>query len=245
MTTHIDQVRQFTEQSKGMVCPKAPIALDDNAVKFIVRMVLSELAELYQTIMPAASRRDAIAYLTRVVIFQKCKSDESDRDAEDQADVFKLIFDVLKTAAIEHNMPFNAVFDAVHAANMNKRWADGTFHRRPEDGKVIKPDGWQEADLKVVLASYWSENKPTPINADTVRAIIFKIIVRLGYLIDIVAELNGTADQVILECANSIDYTHRPNAIPLSREDAVEAQIDALIDVYYYILDTMAKHGMQ
>lgn len=38
------------------------------------------------------------------------------------------------------------VFDLVHNANMAKRHEDGKFHKR-EDGKVIKPKDWQEANL--------------------------------------------------------------------------------------------------
>lgn len=38
----------------------------------------------------------------------------------------------------------------VHKANMNKRFPDGTFHRR-EDGKIIKPTGWMEPDLYKIL----------------------------------------------------------------------------------------------
>lgn len=39
------------------------------------------------------------------------------------------------------------IMDLVHGANMNKRQPDGKFHKR-EDGKVVKPKDWKEADLK-------------------------------------------------------------------------------------------------
>lgn len=38
------------------------------------------------------------------------------------------------------------ILDLVHEANMNKRHEDNLFHKR-EDGKVIKPKDWKEADL--------------------------------------------------------------------------------------------------
>lgn len=39
------------------------------------------------------------------------------------------------------------VFDHVHRANLNKRWADGKYHRRESDNKIIKPDGFVDPDI--------------------------------------------------------------------------------------------------
>jgi predicted HAD superfamily Cof-like phosphohydrolase len=247
MSSHIDQVKQFTEQSKGMVCPGKPVAMDHNAVKFIVRMVLSELAELYQTIVPHASKLEASTYVQQWATYELLSSDEL--LVNKQIDAFKKIFAVLENAAGNNNMPFNAVFDAVHAANMNKKWADGTFHRRLEDGKVIKPDNWQEADLGAVLAPYWGENKPSheqprPFNKEMVNDIVMNIVSNLACLINVTSNSAISNESILAICAETIDYTYRPSAVPLNHKDMVEAQIDALIDVYYYILDTMAKHGM-
>jgi hypothetical protein len=36
-------------------------------------------------------------------------------------------------------MDLSTLFDIVHDANMAKKFPDGTFHRRPEDGKILKP----------------------------------------------------------------------------------------------------------
>jgi len=41
---------------------------------------------------------------------------------------------------------FRAAFRRVHANNMSKVHADGTVRRR-EDGKVLKPEGYQPCDL--------------------------------------------------------------------------------------------------
>jgi predicted HAD superfamily Cof-like phosphohydrolase len=44
--------------------------------------------------------------------------------------------------------PFKSIaFEEVHRSNMAKRFPDGTFHKR-DDGKVIKPPGWVEPDLR-------------------------------------------------------------------------------------------------
>lgn len=50
-------------------------------------------------------------------------------------------------------IPFDAVWDAVHTANMAKVWPDGTVHYR-EDGKVLKPPNWSPPDIAAVLAAH-------------------------------------------------------------------------------------------
>lgn len=45
---------------------------------------------------------------------------------------------------------FARAWAAVHESNMAKRWADGTFHLR-EDGKVLKPEGWEAPDLASIV----------------------------------------------------------------------------------------------
>lgn len=43
--------------------------------------------------------------------------------------------------------------EAVLAANAAKIGADGTVHRR-EDGKILKPDGWQDPPIAAILGKY-------------------------------------------------------------------------------------------
>ncbi len=66
--------------------------------------------------------------------------------AKEGADV---IVTVLGTMA-EYGIPFDAVWDAVHASNMAKRGPDGEVYRR-EDGKIVKPPGWQAPDIAGLL----------------------------------------------------------------------------------------------
>lgn len=42
------------------------------------------------------------------------------------------------------------IFDIVQEANMAKVWADGKPHYR-SDGKVVKPEGWEDPTLKIEL----------------------------------------------------------------------------------------------
>lgn len=41
------------------------------------------------------------------------------------------------------------LMDIVQEANMNKLWSDGRPRYRPEDGKIIKPDGWEAPEPKL------------------------------------------------------------------------------------------------
>jgi len=72
---------------------------------------------------------------------------------DDVAHVAKELSDLLYVtygAALEWGIDLVAVMDAVHASNMAKVGPDGKVIRR-EDGKVVKPSGWQEPDIDAVL----------------------------------------------------------------------------------------------
>lgn len=59
---------------------------------------------------------------------------------------------VLVGLMISQGLPIDAMADAIHAANMAK-CVDGRMVRR-DDGKILKPAGWQPADkLGVILAA--------------------------------------------------------------------------------------------
>ena len=47
-------------------------------------------------------------------------------------------------------LPFQEVYDAIHTANMKKMGPDGKPVYR-EDGKVLKPEGWQRADILAII----------------------------------------------------------------------------------------------
>ena len=68
---------------------------------------------------------------------------------EEQADaMIDLIYFALGTL-VEMGVRPAALFDIVHTANMQKLWPDGTAHKRPEDGKIIKPPGWQDPEARI------------------------------------------------------------------------------------------------
>ncbi len=64
-------------------------------------------------------------------------------------DIITVAFNMAST----HGLPLVSVFNAIHDANMKKLGPDGKPIRRA-DGKVIKPEGWQRADIASVLARF-------------------------------------------------------------------------------------------
>jgi predicted HAD superfamily Cof-like phosphohydrolase len=53
-------------------------------------------------------------------------------------------------ALVEMGVPPEKIFEAVHDANMAKLWPDGK-PRRDNEGKIIKPPGWKEPDLREII----------------------------------------------------------------------------------------------
>lgn len=147
---HTSFVRDFTEQSMGIKLPKTPTKMSRNEVKFIVRMVISEMMELCATVTPTV--RDALDLFNECVeTTDKPKSfdPETKSDAEIMAEQYDSFVDAwyyMLNMAVKKGVDLDEIFKVVHRANMAKRFPDGKFHRR-EDGKVMKPDGWKEPDI--------------------------------------------------------------------------------------------------
>lgn len=89
------------------------------------------------------------------------------RDLVETADAIVDSIYVLIGAALEFGIPIGNVWTAVQAANMAKAVEneDGTRRvRRREDGKILKPAGWQAPDIReVLLAAGWIPPKPKVI----------------------------------------------------------------------------------
>ncbi len=65
-------------------------------------------------------------------------------DIYEQADaMIDLIYFALGTM-VELGLEADELFAIVQKANMSKLWPDGKPHYNPKDGKVIKPEGWQD-----------------------------------------------------------------------------------------------------
>jgi hypothetical protein len=60
-------------------------------------------------------------------------------------------------AAAKKGVNLSALFHIVHGANMAKRDpATGQFLKRA-DGKIIKPTGWQETDIKAEIVRQFAQ----------------------------------------------------------------------------------------
>ncbi|MDX3260813.1 MazG nucleotide pyrophosphohydrolase domain-containing protein [Streptomyces sp. MI02-2A] len=70
--------------------------------------------------------------------------------AKELADLLYVIYGTADLLEI----PLEAVFAEVHRSNMSKVRPDGTVLRR-EDGKVLKPDTYREADVHGAITGEW------------------------------------------------------------------------------------------
>ena len=70
-------------------------------------------------------------------------------DIYEQADaMIDLMYFALGTM-VEMALEPDELFAIVQNANMSKLWADGKPHYNPKDGKVIKPEGWEDPAPKI------------------------------------------------------------------------------------------------
>lgn len=145
-------VRQFTVESARYGpagIPDGPRNFGYTDVEFIVKMVMDELMELFATV--AEPEHAKLAMIEMIM-----KSDDlprkiypiggigNDRQTEDQIDALVDIQYYIENAAVKKGINLYPFFKLVHEANMAKKDPlTGKFLHREEDGKVIKPIGWQ------------------------------------------------------------------------------------------------------
>lgn len=142
-----DHVREFTGGA-GQPTPDKPVLMTKDEVCFLGKMVLDEVMELFATVY---SPSDAKSKLCGLVDSSKdiaqLPDDETNLIAE-QGDAIVDVYYYMLNAASKKGMNLSALFHIVHAANMAKRDpATGQFLKR-DDGKIIKPAGWQGPDVK-------------------------------------------------------------------------------------------------
>jgi predicted HAD superfamily Cof-like phosphohydrolase len=150
MKSHSQLVKEFTEESLECKLPNQPQLMNKDEVKFIVRMVLSEMLELCATVTSDNEQANQLFEECSKQVDQLrlrepiCRS-EAEVIAE-QYDAFVDAWYYMLNTSAKKGVDLDGIFRVVHEANMAKRFPDGTFHRR-EDGKVLKPDGWKEPDI--------------------------------------------------------------------------------------------------
>ena len=80
------------------------------------------------------------------------KQANADGDIVEVGDALTDILYILLGTACEYGLidKMEDMWDLVHRNNMNKLWPDGKVHKR-EDGKVIKPEGFEKVELKTLF----------------------------------------------------------------------------------------------
>ena len=114
-----NDVREFHEKF-GHPCPDAPRMLDKRRSLSRAKWMNEEVAEFLVA-----------------------------EDIYEQADaMIDLMYFALGTM-VEMGLEPDELFEIVQQANMAKLWPDGKPHYNPKDGKVIKPDTWEDPAPKI------------------------------------------------------------------------------------------------
>jgi predicted HAD superfamily Cof-like phosphohydrolase len=141
------KVAEFTSGS-GTFVPKVPELMNEEETLFVIKMMLDEIMELGATVLGSANVKDKM--IKMIVDSKDINLPISEMSTNEligeQADAFIDIYYYMQNASCKKGINLSKVFELVHEANMNKRFPDGTFHKR-EDGKVIKPPGWVSPDI--------------------------------------------------------------------------------------------------
>ena len=151
------KVKQFTEESMDMKCPDSPTAMSFDSVKFIIRMIISELDELACTVSGDEKAKDSLmqeAFETRDKCKYKYNASSPDELIAEQYDALVDSWYYSLNISAKHGANLSKIFDIVHQANLNKRDPETkTFIRRQSDGKVMKPANWQSPNIANEIAS--------------------------------------------------------------------------------------------
>jgi predicted HAD superfamily Cof-like phosphohydrolase len=127
-----DLVREFHEAT-GQEAANYPTPPDTALARFRGRLITEEFKEVMEV-------------LERLAAHQEMSPDDK------MALLAKLLGElcdlryVIEGTAVSLGLPMERAYRDIHAANMRKRWPDGTFHTN-DYGKVIKPPGWKGADM--------------------------------------------------------------------------------------------------
>lgn len=159
MATRSESIYEFTKESMGNV-PTHPSLMTRKEVEFVLKMILEEGLELLATVSEEGEDLNkALVELAQIAkppenYSKKGKTER--RLIEEQADAFVDMDYYAGNAAVKKGWNLDAFFNVVHGANMAKKFPDGTFHKNQE-GKIIKPEGWKEGDLSVIVDQWFEK----------------------------------------------------------------------------------------
>lgn len=129
MASNFQKIEAFSKAA-GVKRPSFPAVPDFDILHFRQRLITEEFEEVCQAISDLSSndksnQHDALSQL-----------------AHELADLLYVVYGTFSACGIDAD----AVFEEIHRANMAK--VDGP---RRADGKLLKPNGWQPADVATVL----------------------------------------------------------------------------------------------
>ena len=152
MSSNAEMVREFTIKT-GNECPEHPRVMTKDEVKFLVNMMVSEIAELAQTVCD--NNEEVVQMIKDAAHIDLNEYKKPDSDYEliaDQADAVVDCWYYGLNAFAKTGVNLSSVFDVVHDANMKKIFPDGTVHKRA-DGKIIKPDYWSPPNINAEIVN--------------------------------------------------------------------------------------------
>jgi len=144
-----EKVREFTEGA-GFKCPDRPQLMNRQEVEFLVKMVMSELMEIVDTV--TLNSEESVSFMHNCVGIDNSKHESTGKSEleliADQADGGVDAWVYILNAYCKKGVDLSKIFDLVHQANMAKRDPKtGKFIRRESDGKILKPGGWTAPNI--------------------------------------------------------------------------------------------------
>lgn len=146
MSQERDQVEDFHYRFEHPIAGAPTIPADDR-VRLRLALIAEEFIETYAALTGGTPEEiaTAIKNMRDSVVLETIKV-----DLPAFADALADLRYVILGAELEFGINGDAVFDLVHAANMAKLGPDGKPIKR-EDGKTLKPEGWQPPDIAAEL----------------------------------------------------------------------------------------------
>lgn len=144
------RVQEFNKAAE-QPCPDEPSPMLLEDVRFLTKMMLDELMEFMVTVTPNY-KVEMIKMIGGARDLEFKELDEDELIAEQGDALVDCNYYALNSAA-KHGIDLSKIFDVVHEANMAKRDPESRVFLRREDGKIIKPEGWEAPDIVEVVKS--------------------------------------------------------------------------------------------
>lgn len=140
-------VKAFTHAC-DQPCSPRPALMSREEVEFITKMILDELLELNATVLdPRAAKNMMTRLIGNAKDVPRVQGDEANLIAE-QGDAFVDIWYYSLNAACKKGVNLSSIFQLVHAANMAKIDPRTGKCIKRQDGKIMKPQGWQPPNVR-------------------------------------------------------------------------------------------------